>query len=251
MLNRPGWNRLIVAALSAILFTAGSASASVLLSAKGWQVSMPAWTSAISSASIIEDPANASTLVIEITKNFRGQLIESGAGPTITMTFTQTAADASTATRIIINDESVSNNTNFSWDEFHFGLSQMGYASFDHGQTFPGDVGGNPAQNFSISPFANHSWTSVHPDPGNPQTWTDTLNLTGGAVPVGGMFGPGSASGALVINLDLTSLDGSVSNGSFTMSEFPVHAPEPLSFSLLALGGLAMLARRRSPVSSR
>lgn len=152
----------------------------------------------------------------------------SGVFPTIAITFTQTAP--TNVTRIIIEDEIITNSTGAAWTDFHMDLIDSGDAFFDVAATL--GSGGPPPIGFSIAPFTQAGFSNG-----------DTrLDIFGGVVPNGGIWFPG----------------GGVSNGElhiavnphaqapftvFTLKETPT--PEPASLALLGIGAAVAFRRRR------
>jgi hypothetical protein len=132
---------------------------------------------------------------------------------------------------IVINDEVVTNSTGAAWFDFHFELIDGGDVTFDPARTA---ASGGPAPiGFSISPFTIASYGS-----GN-----TTLDMAGGVVPNGGVWFPGNgpSDGQLWINAAPTTAG---PFRVFTLKERP-SIPEPASLSVLALGGLALIRRRK------
>ena len=224
--------------LSLILLTAPLASGAIVLESKGWRVTLPTWV-ARAGGVVVEDPAPDDVLLIQIVKIFRGDAGGVGDMPSVVASFTQIAPDDETATQIVINDESVTNDTSEDWVDYHFILAGLGYASYDQQATFPGV----PGQDFYLDQFSQYEWGLEKPDPNDPTTWVESLNLSDGVVPQGDAFNPGSLSGALYINVDLD-FDGDSTNAFFAFKEYPT-IPEPLSASLLLLGGVGLVRRRR------
>lgn len=171
-------------------------------------------------------------VVLEIAKTFRlGPDPQTGVIPSINMCFTQLQDSPGTfATRFFIADESITNLTGKTWDEFYWILFGQGSASFN--QTLSTVTSNPTATGWQINPFTTFSWVS------NPGTDIESLNVAGGVVPNNGAFFPGSGQGNLVIDI--------VGNGgSFVLKELPSHwVPEPASISMLILGGLTLLRRR-------
>jgi hypothetical protein len=244
---RLGW--VALASVVVVVFVlSAEAKAAIALEAKGWRLTMPTWAVPTSGGAVKQDiytPDDPNTLTIQIFKNFVGSPQNQSQMPVVITTFTQIAADAQTASRIVINDEGINNNTTVGWDDFHYVLIRGGYASFNQAQTFPGDFGGSASQNFDISPFTQHGWQLIKPDISDPGTWYEQLDLTGGAgVPSGDGFFPGSQKGELVIDVNLL-YDGAAQGGWFQLKEVPTM-PEPMTALVLAIGGVGMLVRRRT-----
>ena len=215
------------------------AGAEVLYEGHGWRISGPDWGLAL-----VEDPLPIDhILALEVFKVFDvppdpffGTL-----SPLI-LTFEQIAPDDQTADMILINDETITNRTGVAWEGFSWTLVQMGYAEFDEELTFPSDFGGNPAYDFDLDTFSDHEWLNNHA--GSEATWTQTLYAYEGVVPDGGLFMPGVMGGQLVIDVDLLGFDGSDADATFFLKEIPT-LPEPASMAILAMGGFALLGKRR------
>ncbi|HYD00808.1 MAG TPA: PEP-CTERM sorting domain-containing protein [Phycisphaerales bacterium] len=161
------------------------------------------------------------TLVIEKFAEFRSFDPLTGLFGGLPVQFRQVGADADTATRIIITDEALYNNTSQAWTGFRMQLIDSGQAGFDPAATF--------ASGFSIGPFTTTTYSA-----GNTQ-----VDFGGGVVPAGGIWYPGLGSGGLVINVNLSNQNPVV----FTLKETPV--PTPGAAALIGLGGLALSRRRR------
>ena len=218
------------------LCVAGPASASlaldpIVVESKGWRITMPPF-----GVALFEDPAPANDLTIQLFKNFTGIIEDDGTMPAIILTFQQILPDGQCASRITINDESVTNSTDSAWSGFNFVLGQFSYASYNRPGTFPGDFGGDAQQDFYTAPFDQHYWTAGG--------GSEALHLFDGLVPIGGSFSPGTFSGSLKIDVNLA-YDGSAANGFFTLKEIPVPTPEPATLCLLGLGGMVMAIRRQ------
>ena len=229
-LRRP----LVVSLCAVFLLTlvAADSEGSILLNSKGWEITGPSQTNEFS-ASIVEDEYDdSSVLIIEIFKNFKADW-EFGVAPSLNLSFTQVADDASTATRIIINDELIKNNTDKDWYDFHWILGTFDVASFDQIETAKMDM----------TPFAQHSWNVWQDDPNDATTRKEELTVFDGIVPMGDSFHPGHVTGGIVIDIDLPTDDND--EAFFYLKELP-SIPEPATMSLLALGGFAMLARRKN-----
>lgn len=161
------------------------------------------------------------TLVIEKFAEFRNYDPQTGLFMGLPIQFRQVGADADTATRIIITDEALYNNTAQSWTGFRMQLIDSGQAGFDPVATF--------ASGFSIGPFTTTAYSN-----GNTQ-----VDFGGGVVAAGGIWYPGLGSGGLVINVNLANQNPVV----FTLKETPT--PTPGAAALLGMGMLAGSRRRR------
>ncbi len=214
-----------------LLVGVSTASAEIVYQHKGWQVAMPSWATNQSGVTITEDEgAPDDVLLLEIFKVFQGQPGLFGDMPSVVMTFTQIDPDA--VNKIVINDESVTNNTSVAWVDFHMTLvSVEDQAVFNKAETFPG--GGN---DLDLAQFSSYSWTTD--GAGN-----EKLNFFDGTVATGDDFTPGSLSGAIVIDVDQAALDGQ-SQVIFKLKEYPT-IPEPMTLSILAAGAFGTLLRKK------
>ncbi len=161
------------------------------------------------------------TLVIEKFAEFRSYDPQTGLFGGLPIQFRQVGTDANTATRIIITDEALYNNTSQAWTGFRMQLIDGGQVGFDPVATF--------ASGFSIGPFTTTTYSA-----GNTQ-----VDFGGGTVAAGGIWYPGLGSGGLVINVNLASENPVV----FTLKETPT--PTPGAAALMGLGMLAGSRRRR------
>lgn len=232
---------LAVAVLMASLLWAGSAQGSTILhpNAKGWKITAPSWAVSLGAVVDVESVQDPDVLALEVWKNFTGSPDELGVMSSIGMNFTQVAEDASTASQIVILDEFVSNNTTEDWIDYHFKLATFGVASFNRDETFPSEAQPpQPGEDFSTDQFASHQWIDKQVPVGD-----EELFLFDGLVGQGEQFSPGGepGGGALYIDVDLSGED----DAFFGLKEIPT-IPEPAAMSVLALGGLLLLQRRRS-----
>ena len=220
-----------LAAYCLVLLTpVASIAAPIQFVGKGWKIEMPSWVDG-PGAGIFLDPSDASAgpgmLIIQVSKIFRGSPGFGGTMPVVTLSFTQITgvSDADTATTIVINNETVKNETTVDWMGFDFGLTSDGFGSFDRAHDFT-----DAADGFSTGTYYDVSGGS------------EGYALTDGLVRSGDTFYPGSLSGELVVDVDLK--DPSGPTAYFTISETPT-IPEPGVAILLGLGGLVMIVRRR------
>lgn len=138
----------------------------------------------------------------------------------INIVFQQVLPDAQTVSRIVITDEVVINSTGVAWIDFTMLLIDSGQVAFD-----PVASAG-----FDVSPFLQQQYTSSN----------TTFRAFDGTIPAGGIWTPGMASGALYIDVNLSS-----SNPvTFTLKELP-GIPAPGSLALLSIAGLIGITRRR------
>lgn len=216
------------------------ADAAILVEdAKGWKINAPDWAVSLGASVDVHSEGGPDVLLLEIDKNFTGSPDEYGIFPSITLVFDQVAPDGETATKIVILDESATNNTTVDWDDYHFKLFTYGLASFNREETFPSDYGLS-GDDFSIAPFTQYEW---QPDvyiagPGI----VEHLELFGGTVLKGDQFSPGGGpnGGELVIDVDLSGDDAA----HFGFKEIPT--PEPGTLVLLTIGAAAIALRKRT-----
>jgi hypothetical protein len=215
-------NRLLIAllALTLVLAVASTSQAAVIFEGGGWRISVADNTA--NPVTIVQDEGNDGTLVLEIFKDFLQPFGPGNHLPSIFMTFEQIAPNALTASKIVINDESIYNGTGTTWTGFLWVLQGAdGVATFNQDETYPAGQAG-----FSTAPFTIHEWHE------------QLLIARGGTLASGDSFNPGY-TGALVIDVDLNASY----RTSFGLKEIP--GPEPVTMSLLAIGGLCIAMRRR------
>ena len=159
-----------------------------------------------------------------------------GAFEPLVITFQQVSPSAKKF--ILINQESVVNQTGLDWTGFTFMLAPPAGngLGFDDANTFPAIS----SQSFSISPFTTHSLSTNGKE----------LTLGGGvvpAVPIGqNVWNPGQISGALWIK-GAPFVDGS---RSFELKEIPVGTAVPLpagvypGMAMMSFLGLCVLRKR-------
>lgn len=204
----------------------------------GWVITTPPDFS----VSIARDPSGqSSALVLEIAKTFRYAPDPlTGVFPSILLSFQQVKPDAQTVSRIIIADESITNLTGSTWEDFHWILLGFGYAEFNVQQTNPVVFTSNEAPGWQIVPFTQYQWGYQGPD-------AVELSINAGQVASGQTWQPGIGPGSLVIDLNLgidnhlPAVDG---RAVWVLKELP-SVPEPATLAVLNLGGLALLRRRR------
>lgn len=221
----------IVALLTALLSVSAAQAGSIDLcgGAAGWRAT---WDNSLDGlvqiiASDCSQLANG-RVFIEKSAQFTQGPSPSGVFPTISITFNQTAV--TNVTRIIIEDEIITNSTGSDWTDFHMDLIDSGDAVFDVAAT--AGSGGPPPIGFSIAPFTIAGFSN-----GNTR-----LDILGGVVPNGSQWFPGS--GALDGELHIAvNPHAQAPFTVFSLKETPT--PEPTSLAMLALGAAAVLRRRR------
>lgn len=161
------------------------------------------------------------TLVIEKFAEFRRVDPVTGLFEGLQVQFRQIAGDAETATRIIITDEALYNNTGAAWFGFRMQLIDNNQPAFNPAATF--------GSGFTYGPFTTMNFSA-----NNTQ-----VDFGGGVVGTGQMWYPGLGAGGLVIDVNLSAEAPVV----FTLKETPT--PTPGAAGLLGLGGLALSRRRR------
>jgi hypothetical protein len=220
-----------VFSLAVTILMASPAFAAPIDIGGGWQAEVMSGNV----TSIVVDGTTGSETIIQMAKQFDDPP-EFGQFPPIEIAFTQTGPDATTVPSIVINDETIINNTGFDWTDYHWALIDGGQAWFNVAQM----TGVNA---IDTSPFGTQSFDDNFGF-GDPNKMT-SFNVEGGVVANGGVFSPGLSGGALWIDTSalVSDLDGPV---TFNLKQFPTNPaiPEPASLMLM-LGGCAVLAGRR------
>jgi len=203
----------------------------------GWTAS---WDSSLDGLVQIIDSdctqLGAGRVFIEKSATFTQGPSPSGIFPTIAISFIQTIPlnGGPTATRIIIEDEIITNFTGHVWTDFHMDLIDSGDAVFDVAATAvsggPGPIG------FSIAPFTQAAFAN-----GNTR-----LDIWDGVLLPGQIWNPGGGATNGELHIAVTPHDLSIPGTFptvFSLKETPT--PEPASLMLLAFGAVATLRRRR------
>jgi hypothetical protein len=210
----------------AVLLASSSAFAAIVPLGGGWQAQVPD----DNTVSFVVDATSPDYLLIEVSKDFIYPPGPGGVFPAQPIDFLQIDTDENTVPRIVILDESISNQTGVEWTDFHWSLLDGGEVWFDLALS----------SGWSTDPFMEREWLDLH-GYADPNKVTD-LSVWGGVVPNNSGFfpGTGSGNGELVIDVDLTSDD----PVSFLFKQFPT--PEPSSLALILGVGVALLGRRRT-----
>jgi hypothetical protein len=181
----------------------------------GWVVTP--LESSYTTVSVVDvDPAT-STLRIRIVKT-HGTPEEGEELPPRHIKFDQARDDANTMRRIIIEGESIRNDTGVAWRQYEWFVMDSNRVSFD--------VAGSSG--WTVGPFTRQTFLDLGA--------TKVLRVDGGTVSDDANFTP---SGGLVIETDLSG----PSPVSFTLKQFPSDVPEPCTLALLGAGAWAF--RRR------
>jgi hypothetical protein len=151
-----------------------------------------------------------------------------GVFPSIPIVFEQIAYPA--ATSIVIDDEIIKNSTSFPWDDFHIDLLNGPDVAFDPAAT-AASGGGGPI-GWTIDPFLQAAFT---PD-------LTRLDIWDGVVPAGGLWFPGDGLTNGQLWIDVVPKENEPYT-TFILKETPT--PEPATMALLAMGGLALIRRRK------
>ena len=214
---------VVVFALAAL-----PAPAAVMNLGAGWQAS---WDASLDDLVDVNASVKGDTLFIQKFCDFWEGPVD-GVIPPILIQFQQIAPSA--ARHIVIDDEMLTNSTGVTWTDFHIELvDPSGGTVFDPVKTAAS--GGPLPIGFSIYPFQIAVFSGD----------LKKLDIWGGEVPSGMAWWPGDGAfdGQLWINVT----PGPNNSGSFVLVEQPTTTgiPEPATMALLALGGLALLKRKR------
>lgn len=158
-----------------------------------------------------------------------------GGFPTIPITFSQVSPDA--VGRIVINGETITNNTGVAWTGFHFRLLPRSNATFN--PTLTGASGGSTG--FSTAPFNNQTFS-----PDNSSFLVDGFGLgpngSNRSVPSGSQWLPGDGAGDGELIIDAVPRP-SEPFTVFSLKETPL-IPEPATLLLAVFGAAVLLPRR-------
>jgi hypothetical protein len=212
----------IVAAAAALSFAASAPAALVSFNVPGWNISYESGTS---------NPPSNSLAVTDLGSNSLGVSLEKVAtfvdnNEAVEIVFTRLAGAG--PSKIVFEDETITNFTNTPWTEFAFGLFSAGdVVKFNQAQS----------AGFNITPFTTRNYL----------LGGTALQVTGGIVgngPLSPPWQPGkpgdSTGGQLVIDAPLAA------GQSFSFvegSSLVTVLPEPAGFALAA--PLALLLKRR------
>jgi hypothetical protein len=218
-----------VAAAVVVFALALPAPAAVVNLGMGWQAS---WDDSLDGlVDVINSGEVGDTLFIQKFCDFRQGPVNEVIPP-ILIQFQQIAPSA--AAHIVIDDEMLTNSTGVTWTDFHIELVNLsGGAVFDPVKTAAS--GGTGPIGWTVEPFALAVFSSN----------LKKLDIWGGEVPSGTIWWPGDGASDGQLWIDLK--PGPNNSCSFVLVEQPTTTgiPEPATLCLLALGGLALLKRKR------
>jgi hypothetical protein len=199
-----------------MLWFAPAANAVLVLNlGGGWQATITDEVNVDLDVDFVSLPDNV--LVIEKFAKFITIDPFTGMPAPVHIVFNQIAPDAETVSRIVITQETITNNTGMDWIGFEEEILG-GSASFNQAES----------ATFSINPFTTATYDSSF----------DSVTFSGGVVAAGSVWTPGLISGGLTIDVDLSG----DSPAKFVLKELPL-VPGPASLAFLAVAGL--VARRR------
>ena len=221
---------VVVFALAALPAPAAALSvpADVVNLGAGWQAS---WDGSLHGLVDVNATVVGDTLFIQKFCDFRQGPVNEVIPP-ILIQFQQIAYPA--AEHIVIDDEALINSTGVTWTDFHIELvDPSGGTVFDPVKTAAS--GGTGPIGWTVEPFELAVFSSN----------LKRLDIWGGQVPSGTTWFPGDGAHDGQLWIDLT--PGPNNSGYFVLVEQPTTTgiPEPATLSLLALGGLALLKRKR------
>jgi len=184
----------------------------------GWTVTSGGAALDLLAGNIIDVDLDAKTATITVAKEFGPYVEDLLLGtvfPVGSLTFTEVNANADLIDRIIIQSETIVNNTGVYWDSYAWHVQPTGAADFN----------ANDSSGWDVAPFGTQSFESAN-----------KLVADNGIVANGATFSP---SGDLVIDINL---DSSTAPLSFSFKQHVT--PEPATMALLVVGGLAVLSKR-------
>ena len=222
-----------VAVVALCLILPSSAGATV------YELGDSGWTAVVDQGNInvITQVTTGAAVVIRIEKTFEGQPDPLGLMPPLYLDFYKTGENA--AGQIIINDESITNDTSVDWIDFHMALEVSV---------------SNPEAGFSTTllPSGDLFSTVVLSGSNGYNGMATKLDFSDGLVPndsPGNVFEPGADSGGIVIvaNPAMAVNPDMVIDEKIRLKEYPT-IPEPATLTMLFIGsGLVMLKRRATP----
>ena len=184
----------------------------------GWTVESGGAALDLISADIIDVDLSARTVTIHIEKDFGpfeeflGEIIF----PIGSVTFAEVNPNADLIDTIIIQSETIANNTGLAWNGFSWQVSPESTGSFDTAAS----------SGWTVTPFGDKLFATDH-----------KLLAIDGSVPDSATFVP---TGNLVIDIHTDSSDGPL---AITLKQH--ITPEPVSIALIAAGIPFVLRRRR------
>ena len=202
----------------ALLSLAGTASADIVIQlGMGWEAVLPDG----SNVTLTVNQSTDGVLHLSKEATFRSIDPFTGAPEPALITFRQVAADAQTASQIIIDDEMILNLTGMTWTGYRQILGLSNNVAFN-----------NASLGMSVGPeFTTNTMLNSN---------RELLSDGGPGVSNFGMWMPGTVGG-LVIDINLAGQDEPV---IFTLKELPV-IPTPGAIALGSIGLAAMGRRRR------
>jgi hypothetical protein len=218
---------LAIIVAGALLFAAGQVeAASKVLTGSGWRVHFGNGLN-VTLDGVTSDRAEVRIeKIAQFTEPFEG-----GLGPTLEITFEQVDFDA--VPFIVVDAESVFNQTGSDWPAFRFNLTEATNGSDEHVQ-FDADKTFGDDDPFDIDPYTNWDFNSDFTE----------LVVSGGNVPNNSVWTPGSGNGAgeLVIFGAPTS---SGTKRAFFFKEQPIiPLPAAAWTGLTGLLGLGLLSKK-------